>query len=523
MPKPKKKVLLMVVDACASRVMIPALQNGKLPNLKALVDAGTLYPECIAVFPSLTPAATSSILTGLYPRQHGIMGFHWYDLDKNEVVYYGDDFWTVIKRGIGEFFEDFLFKLNHERLQSQTLFEIVEESGLKAACLNYLMFRGKNKHKANVPLLLSLLPGVPFTGELYGPSLMYFGDLVNSKVETVGEILSTEGGMLNRFGFNDDNTIKLLVQLAEERAFPEFSIAYFPDNDFNSHKLGPEAAVTTLEHLDERLGEFITAYGGLETLLSEICIILTGDHSQSDMLTEKEDVAIRLDELLDDFFNISETGKPWRESDQLVLCPDMRSAQIYFKSLTPGQLEQVIALLMADSRVDQLIWRAEYLGDEHHGCYIATLDRGRLRFWPGSDGPNTGRDPYGCVWSWEGDLRAVDGLVSTDKQLTFPTYPNAFERIFGALNGQNGGHLWVTAHPGHEFSVAETSLHLDGGSHGSLHALDSTSPLLIAGAPPDLQGLVRPRSVDIAPLCLSLLELEPFRPVGTSLITKEDL
>lgn len=513
MNKSRKKVLLMVIDALASRVFESGMKSGKLPNLKALADAGQMKSQSVAIFPSLTPAATSSLFTGTYPSEHGILGFHWYNLDKDEVVYYGDDIWAIAKRGIRAFFEDLLLKLNHERLKTKSLFQWVEEAGLTAACFNFLMFRGNVEHEANVPLLLSLIPGVPFSEKIYGPSILFYGDMVNSN--PTDEPLKTVGGMFRRFGFNDDNTFKLLHQFAEQRQLPDFTIAYFPDNDYFSHEVGPAEAITTLENIDDHLGTLFDIYGGLEQMLAEVCVVLTGDHAQSDTRDDSVDATIRLDQLLDDF-SIAPSGQPWREGDQLVICPDMRCAQLYFKDLSPKQIEHVIALLLADKRVDQLIWQAKFLGEEDTGYYVTTLDRGRLKFWPGADGPNHGVDNYGCTWSWEGSLAAVGGKQTNDNRIVFDEYPNAFERIAGALDESNSGHLWATARLGYEFGVAETSIHVGGGSHGSLHKLDSTSPLLLAGAPEAIALPDHPRAVDVAPLCLSLLGIEsPYR-IGAS-------
>lgn len=514
-PELKKKVVLMVIDACASRVVVPAILAGGLPNLCSVAEVGLLREQCTAIFPSLTPAATSSILTGRYPKDHNIFGFHWYDLARNEVAYYGDDFWVIVRQGLGQFFEDLLFKLNHVRLQSKSLFQIVEEAGLQAACLNFLMFRGNVKHTANMPLLLSLLPGVPASEEIFGPSLLYFGDLVQTKLASDGEPLATVGGLFNRYGFADDNTFKILFQLAETRSLPDLSIAYFPDNDYHSHDVGPENALSTVEQFDQKLGEFFELYGGLEQFLAEFCLIITGDHAQSMMVDDKDTAGIRLDQILDDF-SIAPTGQPWDEHHQLILCPDMRSAQIYFKNLPPKEVEHLIALLEGDRRVDQLIWRAQFTGEDSRSINVATFDRGRLRFWPGSDGPQTAVDQYGCPWSWEGNLAAVGGQVTAHSTLKFSNYPNAFERITGAVNGASSGHLWVTAHPGYEFNVAETNLHVGGGSHGSLHLFDSFSPLLIGGAPVGLTIPKQPRSIDIAPICLSILGLASDYPIGAS-------
>ena len=78
------------------------------------------------------------------------------------------------------------------------------------------------------------------------------------------------------------------------------------------------------------------------------------------------------------------------------------------------------------------------------------------------------------------------------------------------LDLEQSGEVWVTARPGCEFEVPGGKAHVGGASHGALHALDSLSPVIIAGGrirrrlPPAL------RWVDIAPLCMELLGL-PMR------------
>lgn len=502
-----KKILLIVVDALASQVLMPALGEGKLPHLLALSEAGVLRSECISVFPSITPAATASIVTGQYPCKHHILGAHWYDLANDEVVYYGDDIWVILSQGLGSFFDGLLWKLNHDWLKAESLFQMVERSGLRAACLNYLIYRGDVKHQANVPLWLSLLPGVPFSREIYGPSMMYFGDLVDMDAEQKKATWARHDGPFQRFGFTDDNTADRLIQLAEARALPDFTLAYFPDNDYRSHEVGPETALAVLEHLDSRLGQLIARYGGLEPLLDEYCLVLCGDHSQSDILAGESTAGIRLDEILGDF-RIAPAGQAWGPDDQLVISINMRTGHLYLKEPTPAQFEAIIEPILADARVDQVIYRANDFGQDRTGFRIITRERGTLHFWPGDDGANTAVDRYGNAWSWCGNLSTVDGQISADNTLTFPTYPNAFERIAGGLNDKNSGHLWLTARPGYEFCLAVTNIHAGGGSHGSLHALDSTSVLLVAGASKDVVIPSHPRITDVAPLCLSILGLE---------------
>jgi len=509
-----KRVVFIVIDALASRVVMPALQEGRFPTLQALAEAGSLRSNCSAIFPSITPAATASLLTGRYPRYHGIVGQQWYDADRDIVAYFGADIEVILERGIGSFIEDFLVQMNNQRLQADTLYQIVERAGQQAACLNYLFFRGDVPHIVDVPLLLQVLPDVDDSYRLYGPSILRLGDFV-APGSKVAEVSLRESGPLNRYGMQDRHTAQTLLQMAERRTLPAFTLAYFPDNDFASHAHGPANALDTVAQVDHWLGELAAHYGGMEALLHEVCIVLTGDHSQTDMLPQEATPAIDLSKVLADF-SIAEEGNTWNNDEQLVVCPNMRATCIYFRQPSSERIEQLARTLLADERVDQVIWAAALTDQaEARGHHIVTRDRGRLHFWPGSDGEHTATDVHGGVWSWSGDLRVVDGQISSENTLTFPTYPNAFERLACAPHAADGLHLWVTAHPGYEFVLPRNKLH-PAGSHGSLHRDDSTMPLLLAGAPSEIALPEHPRAVDVAPLCLAVLGIESHYPVGAS-------
>jgi hypothetical protein len=508
-----KRVLLIVIDALASRVVLPALDEGRLPNLRALAEAGSLNPDCSAMFPSITPAATATLLTGCYPRDHGIVGQQWYDTEQDVVAYFGADIEVIIERGIGSFIEDFLVQMNNQRLQADTLYQTVERTGQQAACLNYLFFRGDVAHEVNMPLLLQILPDVSGSYELYGPSILRLGDFV-APDEQVAQVSLSESGPLNKYGMKDKHTAQTLLQMAERRTLPAFTLAYFPDNDFASHSNTPAQALEVVERIDGWLGELIESYGGLETLLDEVCIVLTGDHSQTDIRDADSAPAIDLNEVLADFA-IAEAGDTWDNDEQLVICPNMRSTCIYLRQPTSERIDHLARALLADERVDQVTWAAALTDPDAPGHHVVTRDRGKLHFWPGTDGEQTATDVYGGMWGWSGDLRAVDGQVSSDGVLTFPSYPNAFERLACAPHAADGLHLWVTAHPGYEFVLPRIKLH-PGGSHGSLHKDDSTMPLLLAGAPEGIALPEHPRAVDVAPLCLSILGIDARYPVGAS-------
>lgn len=511
-----KPVILIIVDALSSRAVVPALERGELPNLAALAEVGTLHPECVSMFPSITPAATATLLTGCYPDRHGIAGASWHDEEQGRVIYYSTDIWTILREGSGNFFEDFLYQLNHHRLQAPTLFEQVERAGLQAASLNNLLYRGNVEYELKTPLLLRLLPGMPSAKTVFGPAQLLLGDFAAEGLG--GEIPRAAHGLKHRFGMDDAHTAEVLLHLARTGTLPALTVAYFPDNDFRSHQVGPEEALECVRKVDGYLGELAAAFGGVERLVERYCLIVTGDHSHCDIVAGDE-AAITLDELLPDHA-IAPSGAEW-EDDDLMICLNLRAAQIYLRRPTVDEAERVAAALLADERVDQVLWRLRDVGVQQSGYVVVTRDRGRLRFWPGDDGAQTAHDAYGQAWSWEGDLAAVDGQLDEGNQLHFPAYPNAFERLAAGLEHQGAGQLCVTACPGYSLHLSTTTgieIHAGGGSHGTLHAYDSLVPLLLAGGPPGVVLPDHPRTVDVAPLCLAILGLAQEPHAGASRI-----
>ena len=470
--------------------------------MHALADAGTMHERSVTIFPSITPAATSSIITGAYPAEHGIAGASWFDEAEEQIAYYGDDFWVIAREGFGEFINDFLLRLNGDRLKAPTLFEMVERAGRTAACLNYLVFRGNVPQRVNIPGLMAALPGVPFTETVEGPSTLCLGDFVRTR-SPHGRKLNEDGGVMHRFGMDDASTGRMLRDLAGDPELPDFTVAYFADNDYRSHEVGPYAALRVVAGVDRMLGEAFDAAGGLEKVLRDTWVIVTSDHGHCEVLDDANRAVIRLDRHLAEFRQ-AELGRPWKPKDEIMICPNMRAAQIYIQHRSPAIVDRISEVLLRDRRVDQVIWRRDREGGGARSYTVATR-RGTITFSRAESGA---RDAFGGTWEWRGDEQALT-LLQDGHCIRFDQYPNAFERITNALDLKQSGDIWVTATPGCEFEVPGGEAHVGGASHGALHALDSYSPLIIAGPRP--YALPRHvRSVDIAPLCMDLLGI-PMR------------
>jgi hypothetical protein len=309
----------------------------------------------------------------------------------------------------------------------------------------------------------------------------------------------------------------MLCELVARGRLGDLTIAYFADNDFRSHEVGPHAALPVIDHIDAALGAVFDAGGGFERFIAETSVIVTSDHGHCEVLPDAARAAIALDRVLGDFRQAS-LGRAWRQRDEIMICPNMRAAQIYVRDVNPEMVERIAAAALTDPRIDLLLWRGRLTGSGSD-VYVAASQRGRLEFWRGGGDPSA-HDAFGTQWGWRGDLTAL-GMVVDGRALESPEYPNAFERLAGALDARNSGEIWATSRPGCEFQVPGGAAHVGGASHGALHALDSDSLLLIGGARARALPAVM-RSIDLAPLCMELLGVPMRYRVGDARSTMAD-
>lgn len=98
---------LLVLDVVG---LTPKLIGTDTPHLAALANEGFLAPMT-AAFPAVTCTAQASMLTGLAPREHGIVANGWYFRDLAEVCFWrqsnrlvdGEKVWETARRTIPDF------------------------------------------------------------------------------------------------------------------------------------------------------------------------------------------------------------------------------------------------------------------------------------------------------------------------------------------------------------------------------------------------------------------------------------
>jgi hypothetical protein len=498
---PQKYCVLLLVDALSHDVVRSLVDLGKLPGIQRLVAEGGKLSPCLSIFPSITPAATCSIMTGDYPKQHGIEGACWLDRDNGEIAYYGDDVKLAIERGFYDYVFDFGDRLNFERLQSPTLFEQLHAQGIDSLSVNSMWFAGPHEHRRATPLALKLGVGtLPET--VRGPKYMKLGSFVESLPEGVPS--QPAPTIFNRYGFQDQITIDTLLAVAKAGKLTPMTVGYLPENDDIGHTEGlRQAADTALIRFDKFLREFVETLGGWDRVGRSIEIVIVGDHSQVEF-GDRGAKIVCLDKYLDEF-DQAKLGSGWTAEEQIFICPNMRSAAIYLRRSTDHQLrDRVIERMLQCDGVDLLA----YESNAETIC-VRSPDRGSLRFGKAQQARGDVADDYGNEWFLKGDLTAVGLVRDGENRVKETDYPNPLERLWSAFV-PGSAPIWVSARTDTEFVCDGHSSH-DGGSHASLHRVDSVAALITSSGID--HGVIpnpdRPRIVDVAALCHEALRLAP--------------
>ena len=488
-----KKVILFVIDSLHPVVLGRTLSEGNAPALNFLAKHGTYFDRVISTFPTMTPVATSSMITGTSPEQHGVPGFIWYNEEIGKIIDYGATWQSVLKIGPKQVLRNLLIKLNEEHLNSETLtlYEELEADGYSSGNVNFFMHRANHPYSAKIPFLLSLVTGFRLKQEkVTGPSHLTLGQLIHPPFSR--RSLTYPKGPFHRFGVNDVFSGMITAQLVRERKQPDFTVVYFPDNDQYSHQYGPLRSGPSIERADQQVAMVLNEFDSWEKALAENVIIVTGDHAQS-TVGLGEEFLIDLDEALKSFqrLKFTEGASSKDNSKEIAICPNERMAFIYILQRKNEILPKVVEILAKDSRNAQIAWKV----CENRYCVVQGESEKQLCF--SRLGPY--QDVYGQSWSFEGDLSVVDAQEAGQQIIEFRKYPDAFNRLISALEARSGSRVIVSAASGYEYFAVGAPIHPGGGSHGSLEEEDSTVPMIIAGMSVSLK---HPRIVDLHSIIL---------------------
>jgi hypothetical protein len=481
-----KKLILVVVDAMSPGMLLRSIESGRAPTFESLIERGSLIENVVSSFPSVTPVATSEITTGVGPGGHWIMGMNWYSRLESRYVEYGSSFEATRAFGMFRALYDLVYNMNlgHLSREVETIFERLMDAGVRTACTPFLIYRGRRRHEISLEgMAKRMAEAVKFRHAVWGPDELYYGDLYASrKVPCVATF--------SRPGIRDEYSTCVAEELVKRDLY-DFMLLSLPDNDFHSHRHGPAGQLDSIPAADAYLSRVVEAGGGLDEFLAENAVLVTADHSQTDVTA-----ALPLADVLGEEWRVLQPDDERPGDAEIAVSPTSRAGAVYILAKA-GPFEEAHARLRGQLNeldgVDLIAWLAGPGGEPVERTGAAALpadaeavverDGHLLRFRPGPGA----RDRRDNRWTLDGDLQAL-AAERTPGRVDSHEYPDALARLWSALTAPTAGDVLISAAEGYECVDWGGTTHIGGGSHGSLHRGDSLAPMILCGCGPTRPG-----------------------------------
>lgn len=484
---PQRRVVYVVVDGMSTTAFEQATASGRAPAFAFLRDRARYVRDSVSVFPTITPCATASLVTGETPARHGIPGMCWYDRDAQRFVNYGQSPRAAVVEGLSQIVRDVIHNLNSKHLSPhvRTIHEQLHAFGLTTSSINFMIFRGPVQHELEASLWQKLLFRRQLPESIPGPKEHYFADVVSGPAGGCDKF--PKGRKIEHRIQATDGWAACVTRALLEKDAADMILFYLHENDHMSHRHGPSSQVDNIAAADEHLAYVLESLGSWEQTADEVGFVVTSDHSQSPISSEDDHVC-DLGDILDGFTQVRPgRGKERFGDNDLAAAGNGRVGFVYLNEERKATLRPaVVSALLEHPGTDQVMWV------EEDTCHVETA-RGSLRFRE-AQGYGAVVDERGNKWEYEGDLEAVGGVVEEDGIRT-PEYPLALWRMMCALQLDRMGDVVVTPKLTYEYDDLAGGNHKGGGDHASLHAQDSLVPFLSTLDDPPL----RPSTVDVVP------------------------
>jgi hypothetical protein len=368
--------------------------------------------------------------------------------------------------------------LAHLNPDVETLFERLDDAGVRTASTPFLIYRGRHRHEVSLEGLMRRaidVSGLKLRHATWGPKEMFYGDLYASR--------RVPCQPTSRPGTVDEYSACCAAELAAGHLF-DFLLLSLPDNDHYSHRHGPDEMANSIAAADRAFAKLIEAAGGLDGFLTDYALILMADHAQTPVHRE-----LPLAAELGGRWTVLQPSEDRPEEAQLAVSPTARAANLYLlggdDAPAHDEVREALEAMDGVDIVAHLSLAGEPLvraapGPAPEGAEAVARRGGtEVRFRPGA----ALGDLRGRRWELDGDPAALDLDVSNG-QVRSESYPDALERLWSALGAPHAGDLVVSATPGYECVDWGGTSHVGGGSHGSLHRGDSLCPILFCGCGP---------------------------------------
>ncbi len=230
----KNSKYFVILDIVGLDVSHFDYSSQKYPNISSLFEKGGEYGYMKPVFPSVTCTVQASILTGKYPKDHGIISNGYFDRENLQTL-----FWEQ----------------STKLVQSEKIWDTIKS---KNDMLKTAMLFWQNSMYSNNDYVVTPRPIHLENGQM---DMWCYSKPVNYYEEISKEI--GEFNLMNYWGpfasIKSSEWIAKSVQYTVENRRPNLIYAYFPQIDYSAQKFGHSSSQVTddLKQIDEYVGNII--------------------------------------------------------------------------------------------------------------------------------------------------------------------------------------------------------------------------------------------------------------------------
>lgn len=227
---PDRVVVMISVDGLAGYYLDDP--KAEMPNIRALAAGGARAKGMKASNPSVTWPNHTTLVTGVTPAKHGVVGNNYYDRSQKQRI-------TLIMDPVYD---------KEEIVKAPTLYDLAHADGRKTTAINWPATR-------NAQTLDWTLPEVRVE-QLF---LRYATPSLLADCKTAGIVITEESAQIGAFRRGDGSTDLAYAQalnLVLEKHRPQFALLHLGNVDHTEHANGPKSpeAYAAIQAADEQVG-----------------------------------------------------------------------------------------------------------------------------------------------------------------------------------------------------------------------------------------------------------------------------
>ena len=317
------KILIVVFDALRPEFVRPDL----MPNLSAFAERGVRFENYRSTFPTETRVNQTAVLTGCYPRKHGIVGNKFPD-----VTIFPD---RVIDTGVNDEIVNAFAKASGGLVTMPTLGERLAAAGRRFASLSAGTPGGGRLINHAAERLGS------FRLAMRCPEATVPAPALADIIERIGPMPTYELPAIDWVTWAIDAYLDYILP----EVAPDVMLLWLcePDESFHFKGIGSEESFQTIRHVDAEFGRILKRQknaleaGGLQ-------VVAMSDHGQISLDGERLDLPALLNEA-----GFAAATAPGADVDYTVVVGN--AGGIWVRDRNAGLVDALIPWLMAQPGV----------------------------------------------------------------------------------------------------------------------------------------------------------------------------